>query len=148
MQRNSLLAGFLAAALAFATTGATGATRALAADAAQEKTVNMAIFWLDGDIDPISAWHGWTLTRTGVGENLVQVDENLQFKPSIAEKWERLCMELKVEAKNLEMRDNWQEKIEEEKAKLIRHYANLVLHLRVTIEAIIFINFYNSVSVG
>ena len=28
-------------------------------------------------------------------------------------------MELKVEAKNLEMRDNWQEKIEEEKAKLI-----------------------------
>ena len=37
-------------------------------------------------------------------------------------------MELKVEAKNLEMRDNWQEKIEEEKAKLIRHYANLVLH--------------------
>ena len=36
-------------------------------------------------------------------------------------------MELKVEAKNLEMRDNWQEKIEEEKAKLIRHYANLVL---------------------
>ena len=44
-------------------------------------------------------------------------------------------MELKVEAKNLEMRDNWQEKIEEEKAKLIRHYANLVLHLRVTIEA-------------
>ena len=89
MQRNSFLAGFLAAALAFATTGATGATRALAADAAQEKTVNMAIFWLDGDIDPISAWHGWTLTRTGVGENLVQVDENLQFKPSIAEKWEQ-----------------------------------------------------------
>ena len=33
-------------------------------------------------------------------------------------------MELKVESKNLEMRDNWQEKIEEEKAKLIRHYAN------------------------
>ena len=89
MQRNSFLAGFLAAALAFATTGATGATKALAADAAQEKTVNMAIFWLDGDIDPISAWHGWTLTRTGVGENLVQVDENLQFKPSIAEKWEQ-----------------------------------------------------------
>ena len=49
MQRNSFLAGFLAAALAFATTGATGATRALAVDAAQEKTVNMAIFWLDGD---------------------------------------------------------------------------------------------------
>ena len=44
-------------------------------------------------------------------------------------------MELKVEARNLDMRKGWQEKIEEERAKLIRHYANLVLHLRVTIEA-------------
>ena len=44
-------------------------------------------------------------------------------------------MELKVEARNLDMRKGWQEKIEEERAKLIRHYANFVLHLRVTIEA-------------
>ncbi|WP_028585247.1 cold shock domain-containing protein [Desulfogranum mediterraneum] len=44
-------------------------------------------------------------------------------------------MELKIEAKNLEMRKSWQEKIEGERDKLIRHYANFVLHLRVTIEA-------------
>ncbi len=44
-------------------------------------------------------------------------------------------MELKVEARNLSMRKNWQEKIDEERDKLIRHYANFVLHLRVTIEA-------------
>jgi len=44
-------------------------------------------------------------------------------------------MELKIEAKNLDIRKSWQEKIEEERAKLIRHYANLVLHLRVSIEA-------------
>ncbi len=44
-------------------------------------------------------------------------------------------MEVKVEAKNLELRNSWQEKIEEERAKLIRHYANFVLHLRVSIEA-------------
>jgi len=44
-------------------------------------------------------------------------------------------MELKIEAKNLDIRKSWQEKIEEERVKLIRHYANLVLHLRVTIEA-------------
>lgn len=44
-------------------------------------------------------------------------------------------MELKVEAKNLDLRNSWQEKIEEERARLIRHYANLVLHLRVSIEA-------------
>ena len=44
-------------------------------------------------------------------------------------------MELKIEAKNLDIRKSWQEKIEEERAKLTRHYASLVLHLRVTIEA-------------
>jgi len=44
-------------------------------------------------------------------------------------------MELKIEAKNLDLRKSWQEKIEEERDKLIRHYANFVLHLRVTIEA-------------
>lgn len=44
-------------------------------------------------------------------------------------------MELKIEAKNLDIRKSWQEKIEEERNKLIRHYANLVHHLRVTIEA-------------
>jgi Cold shock proteins len=44
-------------------------------------------------------------------------------------------MELKIEAKNLDIRKSWQEKIEEEQAKLSRHYAGLVLHLRVTIEA-------------
>ena len=43
-------------------------------------------------------------------------------------------MELKIETRNLEMRKSWQDKIETEKAKLVRHYANYVLHLRVTIE--------------
>jgi cold shock CspA family protein/ribosome-associated translation inhibitor RaiA len=44
-------------------------------------------------------------------------------------------MELKIEARNVELRKSWQIKIEEEKEKLVRHYANFVLHLRVTIEA-------------
>ncbi len=47
----------------------------------------------------------------------------------------RTFMELKIEAKNLDMRKSWQEKIEDERDKLIRHYASFVLHLRVTIEA-------------
>ncbi len=44
-------------------------------------------------------------------------------------------MELKIEARNVEMRKSWQTKIVEEQEKLIRHYANFVLHLRVSIEA-------------
>ena len=44
-------------------------------------------------------------------------------------------MELKVEARNVELKKGWQIKIDEEKEKLIRHYAGFVLHLRVAIEA-------------
>ena len=41
-------------------------------------------------------------------------------------------MELKVEARNVELKKGWQVKIDEEKEKLIRHYAGFVLHLRVS----------------
>lgn len=44
-------------------------------------------------------------------------------------------MELKVEARNVELKKGWQMKIEEEKEKLLRNYASFVLHLRVVIEA-------------
>jgi len=51
----------------------------------EEKVLNMALFWLDSNIDPVNGWNGWTLLRTGVGENLINIDENMQFKYSIAE---------------------------------------------------------------
>ena len=44
-------------------------------------------------------------------------------------------MDLKVETRNVELRKGWQKKIDEEKEKLVRHFANFVLHLRVSIEA-------------
>ncbi len=44
-------------------------------------------------------------------------------------------MELKIEARNVDLRKGWQNRIEEEQKKLIRHYPNFVLHLRVSIEA-------------
>jgi len=43
-------------------------------------------------------------------------------------------MELKIETRNVELRKGWQERIDEEKEKLIRHYANFVLHPRASIE--------------
>jgi len=55
-----------------------------------EKTVNMAVFWLDGNIEPTSGWQGWALSRLGVGENLIQIDENLNYKPVVAESWKQL----------------------------------------------------------
>ena len=56
----------------------------------KEKELNMAIFWLDRNIEPTEGWNGWTLTRTGIGENLVQIDENMAFKPVIAKSWEQV----------------------------------------------------------
>lgn len=53
-----------------------------------EKVLNMAIFWMDPNLEPTEGWNGWNLNRCGIGENLVQVDENMEFKPSIAESWE------------------------------------------------------------
>jgi cold shock CspA family protein/ribosome-associated translation inhibitor RaiA len=44
-------------------------------------------------------------------------------------------MELKIEARNVDLRKGWQTKIQEEQEKLIRFYPNFVLHLRVSIEA-------------
>jgi len=44
-------------------------------------------------------------------------------------------MELQVEARNLEIRKVWQDKIDEEKARLDRHHAGFIQNLRVTIES-------------
>ena len=43
-------------------------------------------------------------------------------------------MELQVEARNLEMRKVWQDKIDEETSRLERHHAGFINHLRLTIE--------------
>ncbi|MEK3934473.1 ABC transporter substrate-binding protein [Sporosarcina sp. FSL W7-1349] len=54
------------------------------------KTLNLALFWLDPNIEPTEGWNGWTLSRLGIGESLVQYDENMELKPVIAESWEQV----------------------------------------------------------
>lgn len=41
-------------------------------------------------LEPTTAWDGWTLSRMGVGENLIQLDENMNFKNVVAESWEQI----------------------------------------------------------
>ncbi len=43
-------------------------------------------------------------------------------------------MELQVEARNLEIRKAWHDKIDEVKTRLDRHHAGFIHHLRVTVE--------------
>lgn len=56
----------------------------------EEKTLNLSLFWLDSNIEPTEGWNGWTLTRLGIGESLVQFDENMNLKPVIAKSWEQV----------------------------------------------------------
>lgn len=57
------------------------------AQAKSEKVLNVGLFWMPENIDPATKWNGWMLPRLGIGENLVRVDENLKFQPSIAKSW-------------------------------------------------------------
>ena len=43
-------------------------------------------------------------------------------------------MELQIEGRNVDIRNSWQEKINEEKERLGRHHPGLVHHLRVAVE--------------
>lgn len=54
------------------------------------KILNAATFWMSDNVEPTTSWNGWVAARFGVGENLVQLDENMDFKPVIAESWEQV----------------------------------------------------------
>ncbi|NKQ41775.1 MAG: hypothetical protein HF962_09465 [Sulfurovum sp.] len=54
---------------------------------AEDKTLNVGLFWMPSNIDPAVKWNGWMLPRIGIGENLIRVNEKLEFEPSIAKSW-------------------------------------------------------------
>ncbi len=66
------------------------ATASETENSTEEKVLNMSLFWLDADIDPINGWNGWTLTRCGIGENLIKFNENMEMVPVIAESYEQV----------------------------------------------------------
>ncbi len=83
-----LLAAILCVTMSGCVSEDNGTATQTGEEIADQKVLNMAIFWLDSNVDPINGWNGWALTRCGIGENLVQIDENMNFKPSIAESYE------------------------------------------------------------
>ncbi len=102
---NRFIKGILVAVmtLALGACASTGQTEVKSADDTQqesalaqnteekgEKVLNMALFWLDGNLEPTESWNGWALTRAGIGENLIQVDENMKFKNVIAESYKQV----------------------------------------------------------
>lgn len=53
-----------------------------------DKQLTIAHFYEMKELDPVIAWDGWNLSRMGIGENLIQLDENMNIKPVIAQEWE------------------------------------------------------------
>lgn len=53
-----------------------------------EKHLNVALFWLDKNLDPADGWNGWDLSRVAAAESLTTIDENMKLTPLLADKWE------------------------------------------------------------
>ena len=50
----------------------------------------MALFTYIEGLDPAEGWGGWNLTRCGVGETLITVNEDMEFEGQLADEWEQL----------------------------------------------------------
>lgn len=74
----------------FTVVGCGGSKETSQVEENEEIVFNMGIFWLDSNIEPTEGWHGWTLARCGIGENLVQFDENMNIKNVLAKSYEVL----------------------------------------------------------
>lgn len=70
-----LLAGMLAAAAPV--------------QAEEDSHISLALFTYIEGMDPAVDWCGWNLTRCGVGETLVTVNENMEIVGLLADEWEQ-----------------------------------------------------------
>ena len=54
------------------------------------KHINVAFFWISTGLDPAVDYDGWVLSRLGVGESLVKLNDNLEVEASIADEWKNI----------------------------------------------------------
>ena len=55
-----------------------------------DKHINVAFFWISTDLDPANDYNGWVLSRLGVGEALVKLNDNLEVEACLADSWENV----------------------------------------------------------
>ena len=58
--------------------------------AENDSHINLALFTYIEGMDPATDWCGWNLTRGGVGETLVTVNENMEIVGQLADEWEQV----------------------------------------------------------
>ena len=56
----------------------------------EDSHINMALFTYIEGLDPAEGWGGWNLTRCGVGETLITVNEDMEFVGQLSDKWEQV----------------------------------------------------------
>lgn len=89
--KHILVVAGLLTSLALAGCSGDEAKKTKADTETENSHLNMAFVMNDfTELEPTYDWNGWNLTRMGIGENLVQIDENLNFKAVIAESWENV----------------------------------------------------------
>lgn len=54
------------------------------------KHINVAFFWITSDLDPANNYNGWVLSRLGVGESLVKLNDDLKIEACLADSWENV----------------------------------------------------------
>ena len=55
-----------------------------------DKTLNAAMFWISTSLDPTNNYDGWVLSRIGVGETLLKLNEKYEVEPSLAKSYEQV----------------------------------------------------------
>jgi len=69
-----------------------GGTLVACGDTPEERRnhLNAAMFWISTTLDPASNYDGWVLSRIGVGETLVKLNENYEVVPGLADTYEQI----------------------------------------------------------
>lgn len=55
-----------------------------------DRHINVAFFWIAADLDPANDYNGWVLSRLGVGESLVKLNDDLKVEACLADSWENV----------------------------------------------------------
>ena len=59
-------------------------------EAENGRHINVAFFWITSDLDPANNYNGWVLSRLGVGESLVKLNDDLKVEACLADSWENV----------------------------------------------------------
>ena len=84
--KKKIVSAVMAASLALSALGGFAAP----VMAEETKELSAAIYSYPSDLEPTNGYFGWCLTRIGVGETLMKIDENMETVPWVAESVEQV----------------------------------------------------------